>query len=326
MAKTKPASKSNTKAKTAKPAKKDNKKALKKPAVAAKKTAPVKTQKVVTKASTKKANIKKDKVVKKVAAPAVKNNAKASEKVLEKSPPKTLAKPVVKAGKVDAKSKSKTKKPEKKTEEDFDDVVIGDDFGDSEIAEYEDDLKAVEDDDDDTNLELSDDEEVEEKDEEIYLTDSEGRRLCRVRDCDQISNVEGYCRYHYLLLWKKIQVRKHILIDGKLDKYLESLMARYPDKFLDVIKKDLKSEKDFLSAIQEMDLDENALSENDDENEVQSFADEIRGIGEAPSMEDDSDFQFEWENLNKKKGSSKDEPFFYLKIRKTENKLVTRRI
>ncbi len=293
MAKSKPAAKSNSKAKPVKVAKKDNKKVAKKPVVVAKKVAPAKTQKVVAKVILKKADAKKEKEVKKVAIAPIKNNAKASEKTVERSsdkPEKPVAKPVAKPVKVDAKAKSKAKKPEKKAEEDFDDVVIGDDFGESEIAEYEDDLKAVEDDDDDTNLEITDDDETEEKDEEIYLTDSEGRRLCRVRDCDQVSNVEGYCRYHYLLLWKKIQVRKHILIDGKLEKYVEDLMGRYPDKFLDVIKKDLKSEKDFLSVIQEMELDENAIAENDGEDEVQSFADEIRGIGEAPSMEDDSDF------------------------------------
>ncbi len=299
MAKTKTSVKSNSKAKPAKSAKKEIKKPVKKPAAAAKKAAPVKTQKVVVKAVAKKPEPKKDKEVKKAPVAAVKNNAKANGKPTEKSSDKpvenapvkpVVPKPAVKPAKVDAKSKSKLKKPEKKTEEDFDDVVIGDDFGESEIAEYEDDLKVIEDDEDDSLLDLTEDDDTEEKDEEIYLTDSEGRRLCRVRDCDQVSNVEGYCRYHYLLLWKKIQVRKHILLDGKLEKYLEDLMARYPDKFLDVIKKDLKTEKDFLSVIQEMELDENALSENDDENEQQSFADEIRGIGDAPTMEDDSDF------------------------------------
>ena len=99
--------------------------------------------------------------------------------------------------------------------------------------------------DEEETLEISDDDDEEVKDEEVYLTDSEGRRLCRVRDCDQVSNVEGYCRYHYLLLWKKIQIRKVILIDGKLEKYVEDLTSRYPDKFLEMIRKDLKTEKDF---------------------------------------------------------------------------------
>ena len=285
MAKAKPAKKSSKdKAKPAKhaaSAKKDNKKPVKKPAAPIKKAPPAKTQKV-------EASAKKEKDSKKsVPIPAKKgteekNNAKANEKA--------SAKPAAKPPKAESKAKGKGKKPEKKTEEDFDDDIIGDDFGESEIAEYEEDLKAVEEDDEDINIELGDDEDTEVKDEEIYLTDSEGRRLCRVRDCDQVSNVEGYCRYHYLLLWKKIQIRKHILIDGKLERYVEDLMARYPDKFLEVIRKDLKTEKDFLSVIQELEIDESALGESEDETEQQSFADEIRGIGDAPAMEDDSDF------------------------------------
>ncbi len=265
----KPAAKGIKTIKSAAPAKKANKKLIKKPDVKAKKIEPVKPAKIPS-------DSKKEKDTKKIPVEPVK---KAVE---PKNNAKVQAKP--------SKTKTKSKKPEKKSEEDFDDDIIGDDFGESEIAEYEEDLKAVEEDDDDSLLEIGDDDDTEVKDEEIYLTDSEGRRLCRVRDCDQVSTVEGYCRYHYLLLWKKIQIRKHILIDGKLEKYVEDLMARYPDKFLEVIKKDLKTEKDFISVIQEMEIDESALAENDNEDEVQSFADEIRGIGEAPAMDDDGDF------------------------------------
>ena len=283
MAKSKPTSKSSkTKAKQTIPAKavkKDDKKAVKKPLVSAK----VKGAKAAPVLAPKKADIKKEKESAKKAAPVVKNNAKANL---------VSEKPVPKVAKVDSKTKSKTKKAEKKSEDDLESDLIGDDeFGESEIAEYEEDLKAVEDDEDDTGLELSEDEEdLDKKDEEIYLTDSDGRRLCKVRDCDQVSTVDVYCRFHYLLLWKKIQIRKHILNDSKLEKYLEDLTARYPDKFLEVLKKDLKTEKDFLSVIQEMELDENALAETENEDEVQSFSDEIRGIGDAPSMDEDGDF------------------------------------
>lgn len=285
MAKAKPSKKQTTKpAKSAKPAasaKKDNKKPVKKAAAPVKKAADkahsAKTQKV-------EAGSKKEKDLKKSAPPATK---KATE---EKNNAKSQAAAAAKPQKADAKTKAKTKKPEKKSDEEFDDDLIGDDFGDSEIAEYEEDLKAVEEDDEEISDELADDEDSEAKDEEIYLTDSEGRRLCRVRDCDQVSTVEGYCRYHYLLLWKKIQIRKNILLDGKLEKYVEDLMARYPDKFLEVIRKDLKTEKDFLSVIQELEIDESAIGEGEGEDEVQSFADEIRGIGEAPSMDDDGDY------------------------------------
>jgi len=126
--------------------------------------------------------------------------------------------------------------------------------------------------------------------EEIVLTDADGRRYCKVKDCDQYAVVEDHCRFHYLLLWKRIQVRRKILIDGKLERYVEELTARYPDKFLEMIRKDLRSEKDFLTAIAELEIDESAI-ENDYEDENSNFIDEVRGMStESSSMSDDDDF------------------------------------
>lgn len=124
--------------------------------------------------------------------------------------------------------------------------------------------------------------------EELVLTDAEGRRFCRVRDCDQLASVDSYCRYHYLLFWKKIQVRKKILTEGKLERYIEELTARYPDKFLDMLRKDLRSEKEFLVAIQELEIDESAI-EGDMEEEAQTYIDEVRGM-EPTTRETDEDF------------------------------------
>ncbi len=127
--------------------------------------------------------------------------------------------------------------------------------------------------------------------EDIVLTDAEGNRYCKGKDCDQIGVVDGFCRYHYLLFWKKIQVRKKILTDGKLSRYIDELTSRYPDKFLELIRKDLRSEKDFAAAIQEMEIDESEL-ENDFDDENSNDIEEVRGIstdasGGSSSMSDD---------------------------------------
>lgn len=122
--------------------------------------------------------------------------------------------------------------------------------------------------------------------EEVVLTDSEGRRYCRVKDCDQLAAVDTYCRYHYLLFWKKIQIRKKILTEGKLEKYIEELTARYPDKYLDMLRKDLRSEKEFLAAIQELEIDD-SNDENMDEEDSRSFIEEVRGISEGSGSRDD---------------------------------------
>lgn len=123
-------------------------------------------------------------------------------------------------------------------------------------------------------------------DDEIILTDAEGRRYCKVKECDQAAMVDGYCRYHYLLLWKRIQVRRKILVDGKLERYVEELTARYPDKFLEMIRRDLKTEKDFLAAIAELEIDESA-NENEFEDEAQTYIDEVRGVTEAGISEEE---------------------------------------
>ena len=124
----------------------------------------------------------------------------------------------------------------------------------------------------------------------MVLTDAEGRVLCRIRDCDQPAVVEGYCRYHYLLYWRKIQSRKRILNEGKLEKYIEELTSRYPQKYLEMLKRDLSSEADFLSAIQELEIDESVGDEGSDFDEDRGFIEEVRGMSERENDRDESEY------------------------------------
>lgn len=199
---------------------------------------------------------------------------KAVQPAAEKPAPKKEAK----AGKKAAKGKGKEK--EKEENDLDDDFIADDDMMTDEIGEYEEELKAVEESEEDT--EVLEDWAAEDKarsEEEIILTDAEGRRYCRARDCDQIAVVDTYCRYHYLLFWKRIQVRKKILMDGKLERYIEELTSRYPDKFLEMIRRDLRTEKDFLAAIQELEIDESS-NENEFEEDTSAFIEEVRGMGD----------------------------------------------
>ena len=125
--------------------------------------------------------------------------------------------------------------------------------------------------------------------EDVVLTDADGRRYCRTKDCDRLAEVDNYCRYHYILLWKNIQIRRNILQEGKLGRYIEELTARYPDKFLEILKKDLRSEKDFLAAIQELEIDESAVEAEFDDEESQADLFEIQRVSDAGSSGDRSD-------------------------------------
>lgn len=242
-------------------------------------------------------------VAPKAAAMGAKKSVKPVNKVAEKNKSLNLSKHEepsksnVKPLSVTAKNTGKVKKEKTNKDKDKEGLVeMADDFldegfGSDEIGEYEEELREVESADEEEATALNAEETwinsgKEAQPEEVYLTDAEGNRYCRAQDCDQIANVDAYCRYHYLLFWKKIQVRKKILADGKLERYVDELTARYPDKFLEIIKRDLRTEKDFLAAIQELEIDESSI-DNDFEDEAQNFIDEVRGLGEPAGMEDE---------------------------------------
>lgn len=274
--------------------KKAEKTVVKKKAAAAKpvvkKAAPIKKKveaKAPVKAKAVKPPVKEVKATKKAAAPQ-EEVVKKPKKVAEPQPeveekPKKEAKAAAAPKKATKAKKEKEKEKDDSIDEDF---ISEDGLGD-EIGEYEEELKAVEEADEEVEVEEEwTGEEKSPEDEEIYLTDAEGRRYCRARDCDQAAIVDVYCRYHYLLYWKKIQIRKKILDDGKLERYVEELTSRYPDKFLEMIRRDLRTEKDFLAAIQELELDETA-QENDFEEDSRDFIEEVRGMESSSSVDDD---------------------------------------
>ncbi len=213
------------------------------------KTPAVKAKKVVGKIAKKAVDALKSVVKKKVEkAPAKKEASKKVEKEISKEPTKILK------GKPGKKENPKTLQVK--------DVVVEEIETTIKVE-----IKTVKD---------------------VVLTDAEGRILCRVKDCDQPSVVENYCRYHYLFFWKKIQNRKKILSEGKLEQYIEELTSRYPLKFLELIRKDLGSEPDFLSAIQELDIDE--ASTNVDDFEDENFMEEVRGISATDTERVDDEY------------------------------------
>jgi len=119
---------------------------------------------------------------------------------------------------------------------------------------------------------------------EVVLTNADGKEYCRVHDCDNEATTEGHCRFHYLALWKRNRIKAKILQGGKLDKYIEDLTSKYPDKYLEMLRKDLASEKDFNLVVAEMDV-EDAGDDADSEEDTSRFIEEVRGG--VPTPDDD---------------------------------------
>jgi hypothetical protein len=83
-----------------------------------------------------------------------------------------------------------------------------------------------------------------------------GDTVCREVACEGLSTSGGYCRLHYIKNWKKIKRKELILREKKLNQYIEELVAKYPDKYIEAIRQDLANDKDFAKVIYDLDLDE----------------------------------------------------------------------
>ena len=74
----------------------------------------------------------------------------------------------------------------------------------------------------------------------------------------------NYNRLEYIRNWKKIKHKQHILESDKLRKYVDDLVSKYPEKYLEILKFDLSTAINFNRIVSEMDffnVDEEASDE-----------------------------------------------------------------
>jgi hypothetical protein len=102
---------------------------------------------------------------------------------------------------------------------------------------------------------------------------------CVVRGCDNPSTTNGYCRYHYLKLWKDVKKKEQILQEGKLAKIIEDLVRKYPMKYIEAIVQDLADDKSFNHVLKDLDIET-------EEADLENFDDE-------DLLDDDQDIAFE---------------------------------
>lgn len=113
-----------------------------------------------------------------------------------------------------------------------------------------------------------------------------GKKRCREPGCDHEMLVSGYCRLHYIKNWRKIKRKEAILASGQLNNYVEELVNKYPDKYLDVIRQDLASEKEWAKVVIDLEL-ESADEEGGGEDDIDAVAEGVRT--DRGGFEDDSD-------------------------------------
>ncbi len=111
------------------------------------------------------------------------------------------------------------------------------------------------------------------------------KKKCREPACDNDPLLVGFCRMHYIKNWRKIKRKEAILATGQLNNYVEELVSKYPDKYLDVIRQDLSTEKDWTKVVVDLELeggDDDLLG--DEESEVAA-----EGVRRDRDFDDDND-------------------------------------
>ncbi len=80
--------------------------------------------------------------------------------------------------------------------------------------------------------------------------------MCREVSCELNATTGQYCRMHYIKNWKKIKRKEQILREGKLEGYIHELLSKYPEKYLEALKQDLMSDKEFTKVITDLEIEE----------------------------------------------------------------------
>jgi hypothetical protein len=117
-------------------------------------------------------------------------------------------------------------------------------------------------------------------------------KRCREPGCDHEFTLLGYCRLHYIKNWRRIKRKEAILASGQLNNYVEELVNKYPDKYLDVIRQDLATEKEWSKVVVDLEL-EGTDDESGAEEDIDAAAEGVRapagGGGGRGEFDDEGD-------------------------------------
>jgi hypothetical protein len=101
-------------------------------------------------------------------------------------------------------------------------------------------------------------------------------RLCHESGCESEPIAGEYCRVHYIRNWRKIKRKEVILKERKLNQYVEELVNKYPEKYIEAIQQDLSNDKDFSKVVHDLELNLAIEDEEGESESIDSLLDNIR--------------------------------------------------
>ena len=104
-------------------------------------------------------------------------------------------------------------------------------------------------------------------------------KICGEDDCRNQQTTVGYCRFHYLKNWKKIREKQRKKAVENLNKYVDHIMQKNPDSYVETIKHDLRHAGRFQQRAEEFASDEDfhdVLEDVDVGAEVEKIVDHLK--------------------------------------------------
>ncbi len=68
-------------------------------------------------------------------------------------------------------------------------------------------------------------------------------KICIEEGCKDVQRTKDYCRLHYMKNWKKIKESQQKKAADRLNKYVEGICNKFPDRFMEVIRREIKTGK-----------------------------------------------------------------------------------
>lgn len=104
-------------------------------------------------------------------------------------------------------------------------------------------------------------------------------RICKEKGCKNAATTMGFCRLHYLKNWKRLKTNEREKAAKRLNKYVEYMIKRHPDRYVEAIKKDLRSknfDKYVDSYFGDTDDTENLFNDSGYDDEVRELIEKLR--------------------------------------------------
>lgn len=72
-------------------------------------------------------------------------------------------------------------------------------------------------------------------------------KICIEPGCKNAQTTKDFCRLHYLKNWKKIKDVEQKKAADRLNKYVDGIVKKFPDRYVDVIRREIRTDRGDLT-------------------------------------------------------------------------------